>query len=59
VPAALSASKLVEAFLFNIKAGDAAAIAGAAAILLVAALAAGYGPARRASRVGSDGSSPA
>jgi predicted permease len=51
VPAALSASKLVETFLFNIKAGDAAAIAGAAAILLVAALAAGYGPARRASRV--------
>jgi macrolide transport system ATP-binding/permease protein len=49
--AALSASRLVESFLFETKPNDPRAIALAAAILLLSALAAGYGPARRASRV--------
>ena len=40
-----------ESFLFEIKPGDPRALALAMAILLSAAVAAGYGPARRASRV--------
>jgi predicted permease len=49
--AALAASRLVESFLFETKPNDPRAIALAAGILLTSALAAGYGPARRASRV--------
>jgi macrolide transport system ATP-binding/permease protein len=49
--AALAASRLVESFLFETKPNDPRAVALAAAILLTSALAAGYGPARRASRV--------
>ena len=51
VPTALAASRLTQSFLFEIKAGDPRALAVAMAILLSAAVAAGYGPARRASRV--------
>jgi predicted permease len=51
VPIALGSSRLIEAFLFNTKPNDPAALALAAAILLSAALLAGYGPARKASEV--------
>ena len=50
-PAALAASRLIESFLFETKANDPRTLAMAAAVLLISALAAGYGPARRASRV--------
>jgi ABC-type lipoprotein release transport system permease subunit len=49
--AALAASRLIESFLFETKPNDPRAVAVAAAILLISTLAAGYGPARRASRV--------
>jgi predicted permease len=49
--AALAASRLIESFLFKTKPNDPGAIALAAAILLTSALLAGYGPARRASRI--------
>ena len=48
---ALAASRLIESFLFETKPNDPRAVALAAAILLISALAAGYAPARRASRV--------
>ena len=51
VPAALGASKLVESFLFGVKANDPGALMMAVAILLGAALLAGYVPARKASRI--------
>jgi predicted permease len=51
VPTAVGASRLVESFLFNMKPNDPRTLAAAVAILLGAALLAGYGPARRASRV--------
>ena len=51
VSAAFAASRLIESLLFETKPNDPRAVALAAAILLTAALAAGYGPARRASRV--------
>jgi macrolide transport system ATP-binding/permease protein len=51
VPAALGTSRLFESFLFEIKPNDPRALTLAAVILLTAALMAGYGPARRASRV--------
>jgi len=51
VPVALGTSKLVESFLFGVKPNDPRALAFAAAILLTAALLAGYVPARRASRI--------
>jgi len=51
VPVARAASGLVESFLFELKPNDPRALAAAVAILLSAALVAGYGPARRASRV--------
>ena len=51
VPVARTASRLVESFLFELKPNDPRALAVAVAILLSAALVAGYGPARRASRV--------
>jgi predicted permease len=51
LPVAFGASKIVESLLFEIKPGDPRALAAAAAILLCAALTAGYLPARRASRI--------
>jgi predicted permease len=51
VPTALGTSRLVESLLFNMKPNDPRAVTLAAAVLLSAALLAGYGPARRASRV--------
>jgi macrolide transport system ATP-binding/permease protein len=49
--AAVAASRLIESLLFDTKPNDPRTVAAAAAILLTAALAAGYGPARRASRI--------
>lgn len=49
--AALASSRVIESFLFETKPNDPRAVALAAAILLTSALAAGYAPARRASRV--------
>jgi macrolide transport system ATP-binding/permease protein len=51
VPAAYGAARLVETFLFGMKARDATTLVAAPAVLLVAAIVAGWGPARRASRV--------
>jgi predicted permease len=49
--AAFASSRVIESFLFETKPNDPRAVAVAAAILLTSALVAGYGPARRASRV--------
>jgi len=51
LPIAFAASRLVQSFLFQMKANDPLAMATAPAVLLIAALFAGYGPALRASRV--------
>jgi macrolide transport system ATP-binding/permease protein len=51
VPVALAASRLLESFLFNLRPNDPASLAIAVAILLTAALLAGYGPAWRAARI--------
>jgi macrolide transport system ATP-binding/permease protein len=51
VPAALIASQLVKSFLFETQPNDPGTLALAAAILLSAAILAGYAPARRASRI--------
>ena len=51
VPIALGTSRFVEAFLFGTRPNDPRAIAIAVAILVSAALAAGFAPARRASRI--------
>jgi predicted permease len=51
LPTALGGSKLVASFLYGMKPNDPLAIAGAVAILLAAAILAGYAPARRASRI--------
>ena len=51
VPTALATSRLVESFLFAMKPNDPQVMTFAAATLLAATLAAGYGPARRAARV--------
>jgi len=51
LPAAFAASRLVKAFLFQMKPTDPLALTMAVAILLAAALLAGYGPAWRASKV--------
>jgi macrolide transport system ATP-binding/permease protein len=50
LPAALGASKLIESLLFGVKPGDPRALAAALAILLTAALGAGYLPAWKASK---------
>jgi ABC-type antimicrobial peptide transport system permease subunit len=52
VPIALGASRLLESFLFQMEPNDPGALALAVLVLLSAALVAGYGPARRASRIG-------
>jgi macrolide transport system ATP-binding/permease protein len=51
IPVALVTTKFVKSFLFEMKPNDPLAIAGAATILVLAAVAAGYGPAWRASRI--------
>jgi macrolide transport system ATP-binding/permease protein len=51
VPAALGTSRFVESLLFGMKPNDPLALTMAVAILLGAALLAGYVPARRASRI--------
>jgi predicted permease len=51
MPIALASSRLIESFLFDVKPNDPRALASAVAALLGAALLAGYGPSRRASRV--------
>jgi predicted permease len=51
VPAALGTSKFVESFLYGMKPNDPISLGIAIAILLAAALVAGYLPARRASRI--------
>jgi predicted permease len=51
LPAALAASKLVESLLFGVKPGDPWAMTFAVAVLLGAALAAGYLPAWKASHI--------
>jgi len=51
VPTALAASKLVESFLFGMKPNDPLALMGSVATLVVAAILAGYLPARNASRI--------
>ena len=51
VPAALGGSRFVESFLFGMKPNDPLMVVLAVATLLAAALAAGYIPARRASRI--------
>ena len=51
LPTALGASRLVESFLFGMKANDPLALASAVAILLSAVVLAGYVPARKASRI--------
>jgi ABC-type antimicrobial peptide transport system permease subunit len=51
VPTALGASRLVQSFLFGMKANDPLALTSAVGILLGAVLLAGYVPARKASRI--------
>jgi macrolide transport system ATP-binding/permease protein len=51
LPVALAASRLVDAFLFNVRPNDPATIAVAVVVLVSAVIAAGYGPARRAARI--------
>jgi macrolide transport system ATP-binding/permease protein len=51
MPAAYAASRLVETFLYGIKPRDPLTLAIAAGMLVLAAVMAGYGPARRASRI--------
>ncbi len=51
VPAALIASRLVKSFLFETRPNDPGTLALAGVVLLIAAILAGYAPARRASRI--------
>ncbi|HYL76391.1 MAG TPA: ABC transporter permease, partial [Bryobacteraceae bacterium] len=51
IPTALGASKFVGSFLFGVKPNDPVSLCAAAAILLSAALLAGYMPARKAARI--------
>ena len=51
VPAALAASEVVRAYLFQMKPNDPLAVGGAAVAMLAAAIAAGYWPAWRASKI--------
>jgi ABC-type antimicrobial peptide transport system permease subunit len=51
LPIALASSRFIESFLFAMKPNDPRALTLAIAILLSAALVAGYAPARRASRI--------
>jgi ABC-type antimicrobial peptide transport system permease subunit len=51
VPAALLGSRLIKSFLFETRPNDPASLVLAGAVLVTAAILAGYGPARRASRI--------
>jgi ABC-type antimicrobial peptide transport system permease subunit len=51
LPLAAALSRVVQSQLFDLSAHDPLALAAAAALLIVVALAAGYLPARRATRV--------
>ena len=51
VGSALGLARLVSAMLYGLKAWDPATLAGIAGLLMVVALGAGFGPARRASRI--------
>ena len=51
IPIVIVTSRLIESFLFGMEPNDPRALTLAVAVLLTAALLAGYGPARRASRV--------
>ncbi len=51
IPTALAAGKLIESFLYGMKPHDPAALTIAVATLLIAAILAGYLPARNASRI--------
>jgi len=51
LPVVLATTKFVKSFLFEMKPNDPLAIMGAAVVLVLAAVAAGYGPAWRASRI--------
>jgi len=51
LPVALATTRFVKSFLFEMKPNDPWAISGAAVVLVLAAVAAGYGPAWRASRI--------
>jgi ABC-type antimicrobial peptide transport system permease subunit len=51
IPATLAASRALESLLFQIKPNDPTVLTAAAVVLLIALLAAGYGPAFRASQV--------
>jgi macrolide transport system ATP-binding/permease protein len=51
LPVALATTKFVKSFLFEMQPNDPWAISGAALVLVLAAVAAGYGPAWRASRI--------
>ncbi len=51
IPASMAAAKLVRTMLFGIQPGDPLSLAAAALVMCAVALAAGYVPARRASRL--------
>jgi macrolide transport system ATP-binding/permease protein len=51
LPAALGAARFIETFLFGMRPNDPLALSLAVIVLLSAVLAAGYLPARRASRI--------
>src|SRR6476619_5483841 len=51
LPVPLATTKFIKSFLFEMSPNDPWAIAGAAVVLMLAAVAAGYGPAWRASRI--------
>lgn len=51
LPATFGASRLVASLLFDVKAGDPASILTAVGTIGIAVIAAGYVPARRASRI--------
>jgi ABC-type antimicrobial peptide transport system permease subunit len=51
LPTALGMSKLIQSFLFGMKANDPLALTSAVGILLGAVILAGYVPARKASRI--------
>jgi ABC-type antimicrobial peptide transport system permease subunit len=51
IPIVMGTSRLVESLLFEMQPNDPRALTLAVSVLLTAALLAGYGPARRASRV--------
>ncbi len=51
LPLSFGGSRLVESLLYGVKAGDPASIAAAVGTVVVAAIVAGYAPARRASQI--------